>query len=89
MATQFELFRKLKTEKKKIKQRPKFEAVIDGFGIETIDQTAEDHVCFACNLLIKPGSKAEKSTPVVDERPQWQYTKYRHLPSCPPPEDEP
>ena len=89
MPEQIELFKKYEPKEKKKKHKPEFEAVFDGFGARTIEKTEKPHECFACNLPIEPGSKAEKLVPIVDERPQRQYAKYRHLPACPPPEDEP
>ncbi len=89
MSEQIKLFKKYKPKEKRRKSKPQFEMETDGFGVEIIEKTEKPHECFACNLPITPGSKAEKHTPVVDERPQWQYAKYRHLPACPPPEDEP
>lgn len=90
MPRQIELFKKDRPGEKGVKHEPKFDMVIEGFGTRTIEKTKKPHECFACNLPIEPGSKAEKSVPVVDERPQWQYARYRHLlPACPLPEDEP
>ena len=89
MPEQIELFQKKKPKEKEKKRKPQFEAVIDGFGVETIKKTEKAHQCFVCNLPIEPGSKAEKRTPVVDERPLWYQAIYRHKPVCPPPEDEP
>lgn len=91
MPEQIELFVKEKPKKRIKKKRGsmEFEAVFDGFGTKTIEKTEKPHECFACDLPIAVGSKAEKETPIADGRSQWQYARYRHLPTCPPPEDEP
>lgn len=88
IAEQVKLF-DAKHKEKRGKQKPKFEAVIDGFGVETIPETKEPHECFACLLPIPPGSKAEKRTPVIDGKPLWYQSIYKHKPACPPIEDEP
>ena len=74
---------------KEKQRKPQFEAMEDGFGIETVLETKEPHECFACPLPITPGSMAEKRTPVIDGRPLWYQAIYKHKPACPPIEDEP
>lgn len=92
MGEQFELFNnnpKKPKNKKARREKHNFDVVIEGLGIGMVRKTEKERECFICHLPIPAGSKAEKQTPVVDERPLWHYTRYRHLPKCPPPEDEP
>lgn len=82
------LFEK-KSKTKSSKRETGFESVEDGFGVQTIEKTDKPHECFACLLPIVPGSMAEKRTPVIDGRPLWYQSIYKHKPACPPIEDEP
>ena len=85
MPEQIKLFKNKSAGKNK-KEKPKFESVIDGHGVETIERTEVIHKCFACRSDIGIGSKAEKITPVVDDKPIWHQAIYRHInPPCRPP----
>lgn len=75
MASQFELFKKVKPEKEFPRQKwDKRET----FWISRVKHTEKEHICNRCGGIMPEGSRAEITVDLEGGRPDFKTAKYWH-----------